>query len=480
LNSYAELLVRLAKLPEVLEGDEELELRRRQQRDRAIGLRLRDVRPWRQVCFWLDEIAAPTVGESKLGAIARAMSALAFVSGAGVGAATAAVVFEYDGSRPVNVVYVLAVLVLAQLGLIVLLGVMLLPGQRFRLLRGVQDLLSVLSPGRWLRTLSAHMGRGAGLPASLQRGSVAKWLALYWSQSFAMAFNAAAIGWALILIVTSDLAFGWSTTLQFDAQDFARWVQMLATPWAALLPDAVPGEEMIAATRYFRLDEGGYSIAPTDVSKLGAWWPFLIASLVFYGLIPRVIFWLVARWRLRRALITGLLQQPLVPALLDRMNQPCIDTRAEQFEALAPEADRTVPLIDTTIVEGQDIIAINWADAVNQPEIADRLQNSLSVRVIEGFSAGGTGPPAQDEALVDRLRRRGDGRWIVVLVKAWEPPMLECLEFLRAVRDAWGGSLLIAGVSLTEEDQRSQQEEAQVWRRRLAELSEPLPYWCDI
>lgn len=480
MSTYAELIARLTELPAALEHDQRLEPRQRQQRDRALGLRLQRVRPWRQVCAWLEQVGAAGPEGAKLATMVRAISALAFLCGLALGAATAAVVFAYDGSRPVNVLYVLAVLVLLQLGLLVLLAVMLLPGGRFGVVRGIQELLSVLSPGRWLRTLSVHLGRGARLPPSLQRGRVAKWLALYWSQLFAVAFNAAAVTWALVLIVVSDLAFGWSTTLQFSPQEFTDWLQLLAAPWAQLLPDAVPSEEMVAATRYFRLDEGSYSIPPADVSVLGAWWPFLIACLVVYGLLPRLILWAVARWRLRCVLTAGLLEHPLVPALLDRMNQPYIDTRAEESEARAPLVEGAVPEIDAAALADQQVLAITWADAVSEQAIAARLRKSLRVRTLETFSAGGSATLVEDQAVVDGVGRRADAVWVVVLVKTWEPPMLECLEFLKAVREAGATRLLIAGVSLAEEDQRSQYEEAQVWRRRLAELGEPLPYWYNI
>ena len=63
------------------------------------------------------------------------------------GVAVALAAFAYDGSQPVNVVRLLALLVGVQLVLLVF-TLLLLPG-RVPGLRHVQDLLTALNPGAW-------------------------------------------------------------------------------------------------------------------------------------------------------------------------------------------------------------------------------------------------------------------------------------------------------------------------------------------
>ena len=45
---------------------------------------------------------------------------------------------------------------------------------------------------------------------------------------------------ALALVVFTDLAFGWSTTLDLDAASLHRVVEALSTPWRELIPAARP------------------------------------------------------------------------------------------------------------------------------------------------------------------------------------------------------------------------------------------------
>src|SRR4029453_15027924 len=86
----------------------------------------------------------------------RGLSALLAVFGAVLGSGAAGALFYYDGTHPVNVVRVIGFFVGLQL--LLLLGTLLLwlPPRWLHRLPGlelVQDVLSLASPGRWLRAL---------------------------------------------------------------------------------------------------------------------------------------------------------------------------------------------------------------------------------------------------------------------------------------------------------------------------------------
>jgi hypothetical protein len=57
--------------------------------------------------------------------------------------------------------------------------------------------------------------------------------AALWSQTAAVMFNVAGLGTALALVTFSDLAFGWSTTLDVPSVTASRIVQAIAAPRAA-------------------------------------------------------------------------------------------------------------------------------------------------------------------------------------------------------------------------------------------------------
>lgn len=98
----------------------------------------------------------------------------------------------------------------------------------------------------------------------------------------------------LSLLLFTDLAFGWSSTLIDQAQVVTRITDILATPWQWFWPAAVPSAELVEATRYVRINpQAG------DTQWAGGWWQFLLASLLVYNLLPRLLLTSVIAFRLR-------------------------------------------------------------------------------------------------------------------------------------------------------------------------------------
>ena len=89
-----------------------------------------------------------------------------------------------------------------------------------------------------------------------------RWLLARWSHLCATAFFAAVLSTALALVVFTDLAFGWSTTLEVSASRIHDLARALALPWRAALPEAVPSLELVEVSRYFRA-AGAARVDPT-------------------------------------------------------------------------------------------------------------------------------------------------------------------------------------------------------------------------
>lgn len=111
-----------------------------------------------------------------------------------------------------------------------------------------------------------------------------RWQMLYYLQ---LLWLVAGVGLLLgfsTLLLFSDLAFGWSSTLLDNEMPPVALFEWLSAPWSGLWPAAVPDTALLEATRYVR-------IAPTSggVERAGDWWPFLMASLIFYNLAPRLL-----------------------------------------------------------------------------------------------------------------------------------------------------------------------------------------------
>ncbi|HET7131936.1 MAG TPA: hypothetical protein VFJ95_06785, partial [Gammaproteobacteria bacterium] len=187
-------------VPTWLEADRATPYAQRVRRDRdlARGIAQRDavgrVRAW-----W--HLTAGEVSEgvgTRLDRLRGAVTLVMVLIGAVTGVSVALAAFAYDGTRPVNVVRLLALLVGAQLLLLALTLLLLLPG-RVPVLKQVQELLIALNPGAWAGGVFRKLARAAPDVSRLfdrgrlAAGRFAKWQVLRWSQSAAVAFNVAAL-----------------------------------------------------------------------------------------------------------------------------------------------------------------------------------------------------------------------------------------------------------------------------------------------
>lgn len=305
--------------------------------DDAAGLLRTLVRP--------DGSATPgTRFEAAVGWFHSIVALVAILSGGGVALA----LFHTGGPHPVNVLHVLAALIGVQIVLLVLLLAALIPRNRPRppglvqelLLRTLQRLMARFMPESDPKLMSDLVGR---LDAHM---GLTRWLLVRAAQIFGVSFNLAALAGCLYRIVATDVAFGWSTTLQFDAADFRRVLNVLSAPWSWLAPKAVPTAEMVQATQYSHL-EGKYLLRAVGERSLGAatlggWWRFLILSIATYGFLPRLIVLTVAEFRVRRILAETPARNEEFRRLVDWMKLPLVTTSADG-SAAAPPAPPAAP-----------------------------------------------------------------------------------------------------------------------------------------
>ena len=209
-------------VPMWLEADRLAPYAERVRRDRDIARRLPRGNTVKRVRGWW-RLAPADPAESVGARLARfrtLLTLLMTVVGAAAGVTVALAAFHYDGSQPVNVVRLIALLVGLQL-LFLLFTLLLIPGRVIGL-RRLQDLVATITPGALAVSIFRRLARP---PPELARlfdwhaarasaGRFAKWQLLCWSQVAAVAFNVAALATAIALVTFTDLAFGWSTTLQ--------------------------------------------------------------------------------------------------------------------------------------------------------------------------------------------------------------------------------------------------------------------------
>ena len=358
----------------------------------------------------------PRTAGARFESALAAFQALLAIAGILLGGSLSLGLLHYSGEHPVNILNALAALVGAQLVLLLFLLLALLPRRRSpgggplhgflraMLRKLVSRAMHDAAPER-LRVLEERLDAHRGL---------LRWLLLRAAQTFGVAFNLAALAGCLYRIVFSDVAFGWSTTLQFDAPAFHAVVKALSTPWSWLFSHAVPSLSLVEATQYSHL-EGKYLLRQAGERSLhpslvGGWWPFLLLAIGTYGLLPRLLVLSFSSLRVRRILEQTPSRNEEFRRLADWMGLPVLSTSASGSAPPAPAptdvpADAEPPLPPP----GTSCDVVLDGAALSR-ESLDRLVRERFGWTVAGVLAPGEMPSPGERPLL-------------VVLSAWEEPM---------------------------------------------------------
>jgi hypothetical protein len=287
------------------------------------------------------------------------------------------------------------------------------------------------------------------------------WQFTAFAQVFSVGFFVAALATVILTIAVSDVAFGWSTTLQLEPDTVNRWVQAIALPWSAWLPAAVPDYALVATSQFYRLET---DVLSTRAARLGDWWPFVVMTVTVWGLLPRVVLLLLAAIKVGRGEKRMLIEHPLVTALLDRMQSDRLPIPVGD-----PADPRPVPrgaspgAVRPAIAEGT--LAINWNGASRSPP-----DGSISLSILQ----------SQND-LRDQIRQAGGPfNRVVIYTKAWEPPILEFADFVELVRTEVGPAPPVAIVPLPLDVSQPSARDHAVWHDAILRLNDPHTYVADV
>jgi len=482
--THSSLIGDLIDLDSALKADRSTDSDKKKQRDRALGRTLQQQRnnPARQIRGWLSQVSIDAWKRDGHHAVQlyHVLCVLLTVAGVATGWGLARAVLHYTGNAPINIVNALGLLVLLQILLLLLWCLSTIP--RVPLFGSLQSALRFLNPGRLTRHLARFFPARSRQSLSLvwdtdyatALAPATRWLFSFWSQLFAFCFNIGVLLAAFYLISFSDLAFAWSTTLNIDSATFHHMLRALSWPWHSLFADAVPSPELVDISRYYRLEEGSLAHAVTAselAAELGQWWPFLVSAIICYGFIPRLLTLLISWSRFRHHLAHALPHLPGAPELLARMNSPLITTAARQPESVADiDIDTDYEATESGSYNLQCAL-IDWSGTGVNTDTATRQLQAMGISFKDFLPAGGTRTTDQDNATIMSLcRLKPQG--IAVMVKSWEPPLLEFLDFIHSIREQcnrqqpiiillWGGA-----DSVTERDHET-------WQLTLRQLKDP-------
>ena len=243
---------------------------------------------------WLTEMKETAAGRkfsSALSVVSGGLSLFTFLGG--ISAALGMLDRERGG---INVTLFLAILIGGQWLVLILAAIAWLV--RRRAAEGFSGVQAIA--GRLARRLAGN--RDDAWWNRLMDAGGAPRAAVLWRlarlvQGAGIFFNIGILCGLAGLVLVKHVGFYWETTTELAMRSaLESAVKFLSVPWAAWWPDAVPGSQVIDASRWLPGRATGLAPGPS------AWWEFLLAATLMWGLLPRAILWTLAWHAGHRAL----------------------------------------------------------------------------------------------------------------------------------------------------------------------------------
>ncbi len=405
--------------------------------------------------------------------------------------------FTYTGTTPVNVFHFLLLFVLPQIGLLAILaGVTIisltLQKKHFQpfylsLFHTFIQRLTGIVHKKWLQNVSAEkrasIDSAFGILKTRNKiySSLFYWPVFGLAQLFGVGFNIGLLTVTLLKIMTSDLAFGWQSTVQFSSATLFHFVQYIALPWSWLIPQTSGGYPSLAEIEGSRiiLKEGIFHLT---TANLIAWWPFLVLCLFTYGFLLRTSLYLLGSILERRAFKSLRFDTPACLSLVRRMQTPVVTTQApkenktrhtvNKQEQQQPEPD-TPPAHQApqTILIPDDIF-----DHFTPAELGSILHK-------RGFYAGDIHRFMKDydtdQELLQILEKHDwqKNENLFILMEGWMPPLRDFLSLLDTFRNMLPPNTII-NLGLIGKPEETlftpvHQQDLTVWKQKTTSLSDP-------
>ena len=431
--------------------------------NRAFGLShvLVKNKPLEQLLAWSEEhkvkLSNPSIADTFTGylyGVTLTLTMVAFILGvlSGFG------LLAYSGHEPVNVIYFIAMVVFFPLLTMTLTLISMLSTQN------TQSLLVHISPAFWMEKILALLPNK--VQESIQTFKINPLLAnrvvIKRSQIIALFFSLGLLIALLAMVVTKDIAFAWSTTLQVSPEVFYGFLNTLAFAWRDSVPSAVPSIELIAQSQYFRLGDKLSEEMIANASQLGEWWKFLLMATLFYALFLRFMMLLFSKFALTRAVRKSLVTLTGASKLLREMNEPIISTHALHNEEIFIPTKESYRQIIHRLDASYDVVQ-GWAIAKGKLVV---LGDSMSVIAPKFFEVGGANSFDEDNEIISKSNGE-----VLFFVKGWEPPTMDFVDYLTAL-SVKVDKVVVVPVGTVENNFEIKQSSVDVWDRKLTQVDE--------
>jgi Protein of unknown function (DUF2868) len=408
-ESYTPSISDLARLRAQIDFDNAASMANLRVRDRAIGEQCETADDVARLLYWLKNIPEPEAAGHRPAMSEASVAAIVRIGALIMGFA-AMTSFLVSGGRLVNVFAFFLLFVVVQV-VFCLVSLWVI----FRSLRDDPPTVLPINP---LKYLFAKMVPDKRFYRECQ--SVIRILVLRYGQEIGLIFTLGAILAFFVVLLLSGFGFVWGSTFGITEGLVKGLVDAVSAPWAAAVSSAVVSNDIIVASQF---QQGVTQFGNAEILVTRQWWPFLIMSMSVYALLPRAVLWWFTKIAYRRGMRESLLASPGAERVLSRMKTPHVTTEGESS---ADSRNHSAP---GTALDGNPVI-IDWAGAL---AFCDRDDfDELKMVPTERIGAAGTGSLSEDLATAQWVTGLKPQRLLVV-VKAWEPPMADLQDFIARI-----------------------------------------------
>lgn len=391
---------------------------------------------------------------------------------------------SYSGNEPVNIIYYLFFAILVPI--ISMIFTLFSLFSRWT----ISEFFKMLFPYHWLEKLLLKFGTNKKLEFldMVLSKSIQKYLFIERLQRFSLIFSLGVFLALLFVVITQDIAFSWSTTLDIEATSFYNFLEFIATPWRVILPSFMPSLDLVELSQHYRLGIKLESNMIENAHILGAWWKYLAINTLFYAIVLRFILWLFTLYSLKKRVKKEFFELYELNRLLREFKTPFIETKSPKEEKhldikvehkkqvkVKSLPKKEIDIEEDKIIEDEiTIIKENMLEKEHHNIIAWNFSNDEVLLVNDYISilpssisiVGGRNSFEDDEKIANSAKDK-----ILLYVKSWEPPTMDFVDFLEELIDNDKVyEIELFPIGLSDNRYRSTEKEFSIWNRKIEGL----------
>ncbi len=359
---------------------------------------------------------------------------------------------SYSGQKPINVIHFLFIGVVFPLLTLILTLIAMFKNKKTH-----SDFLIHISPAFWLDKMIEFFPsfKINFKPTPL----ILNWLIINRAQYLTISFLFGILAALILSVISKDLAFGWSTTLDISTDSFYGLLKLISTPWSWLFHSAAPSIELVQKSQFYRL--GG--ILPKEyianAKLLGNWWQFLVFSILFWGILPRIFLVFITNFLFGRVIDKSYLKRKDSRLLLKNMNETMITTHALDDEKEFSKSDKFSNIKEDEVRHISTIIG--WGldkDTLNILFDYKNMRPSLT------FLAGGNNSLEEDENIIKSIKDNP-----LVIIKSWEPPTTDFTDFIEELSQKVD-KIEVLPIGIKQNSYTPTKKDIDIWSRKLKDF----------